>query len=77
MTKCAGLFTQVASFAFAKLAAETLLNENVKAFLEWNDVDILDDFAGKGVHEQVACLVGWDTALLHVEECVLVELSNG
>ena len=71
------LFTQVASFAFAKLAAETFLYENVKAFLKWNDVDILDDLTCECVHEQVACLVGRDAALLHIEQRALVELSDG
>jgi hypothetical protein len=71
------LFTQVAAFAFAEFAAETLLNENVQALLQGNYVYILDDLAGKGIHKQVTCLVGRDTALLHVEECVFVQLSHG
>ena len=71
------LFTQVAAFAFAKFAAETFLNENVQALLQWNDVDVLNNLACECVHEQMACLVGRDTALLHVAERALVQLANG
>ena len=71
------LFTQVAAFAFAKLATETFLDENVQALLERNNVYILNDLAGKGIHQKVTCLVGRDTALLHVEERALIELSHG
>ena len=70
------LFTEVAAFAFAELAAETFLNENVQALLERNNVYILNDLTGKGIHQKVTCLVGRDTALLHIKECVLVKLSN-
>ena len=71
------LFTQVAALAFAEFATETFLDENVQALLDGNNVYILNDLTGKGIHQKVTCLVGRDTALLHVEERVLVQLSHG
>ena len=66
-----------AALAVVELATQAFLNKHVQSVAQCFNPDVLDDLACKCIHEQVACLVGRDTALLHVEERVLIQLSHG
>lgn len=69
------LLAERACPAMVELAAQTLFDKHVQPVAQCFNLDILYYLSCKSIHQQVACLIGWDTALLHVEERVLIQLA--
>ena len=59
------------------VAAQTGIGYHTETFAEAVDGDTVDNLVEEGAEEQKPCLVTGNAALLHVEECFLVELADG
>ena len=54
-----------------ELATQALLDKHVQPVAQCVYLYLVNDFASKCIHEQVARFISRYTALLHVEECIL------
>ena len=63
----AWLFTKAASFAMVELATESFFYKYMQAFAQCFELNVVNYLTGKGIHKQVACFLGRNTTLLHIE----------
>ena len=71
------LLAELASLAFVQLSAETHLYKMVQPVLERLELHLVDDLIDEGKLKEQFRFLGTHTALLHVEESSIVELSDG
>ena len=71
------LLAEFATGAFVEFATEALLYEVVQAVAEGFELHVVDDLVDEGVLQQELCLGQRDAPLAHVEQCRIVELSDG
>ena len=63
--------------ALAELTTEALLYQVVQAVAQSLEAYLVNDLADKGSHQELASFDIADTALLHIEEGIFVELTYG
>ena len=69
------LLAESACPAVVELAAQPLLDKHVQPVAQCFNLDVLYYLSCKSIHQQMACLIGRDAALLHVEECIIIQLT--
>jgi hypothetical protein len=70
------LLTHGTITTLAQLAAETLLHEVVQAVAQGFEANTIDNLTYESSHEELAGFTEADTALLHIEEGIFVELTH-